>query len=122
MFIYKKLHSMKIDCLQKCMQCKTDRSAKCLVAKNSKGLTSRCQTCKRKQKWCTVLQEKPNIQQGRTVLHRGGSWDHLVVKLHVKFKSPEMVPDDTSDEAEGSSLVPAAGEEDVKGKEKEKIP
>ena len=32
-----------------------------------------------------------------------------------------MVPDDTGDEAEGSSLVPAAGEEDVKGKGKEKI-
>ena len=56
------------------------------------------------------------------MLHCRGSWDHLAVKLHVKFKSPEMVLDDTSDEAEGSSLVPATGEEDVKGKEKEKIP
>ena len=45
-----------------------------------------------------------------------------MVKLHVKFKSPEMIPDDTSDEAEGLSLVPAAGEKDVKGKGKEKIP
>ena len=56
------------------------------------------------------------------MLHCGGSWDHLAVKLHVKFKSLEMVPDNTGDEAEGSSLVPAAGEEDVKGKGKEKIP
>ena len=56
------------------------------------------------------------------MLHCRGSWDHLVVKLHVKFKSPEMVPDDTGEETEGLSLVPAAGEEDVKGKGKEKIP
>ena len=69
-----------------------------------------------------ALRKKPNIQQGRMVLHCRGSWDHLAVKLHVKFKSPEMVLDDTSDEAEGSSLVPATGEEDVKGKGKEKIP
>ena len=35
-----KLHSTKIDCLQKYMQCKTNHLAKCLVAKNSKGLFS----------------------------------------------------------------------------------
>ena len=52
------------------------------------------------------------------VLHAGGSWDHLTVKLQVKIKSAEMVPDDTGGEGEGSSLVPAAGEDDVKAKAK----
>jgi hypothetical protein len=86
-----------------------------------KDLISRCQTCKQKQKRCTALRERPNIHRGRTALYLRGSWDHLAVKLHVKFKSPEMVPDDTGDESEGSSLLPAAGKEGVKGKGKEKM-
>ena len=36
----------------------------------------------------------------------------------MKIKSAEMVPDDTGGEGEGSSLVPAAGEDDVKAKVK----
>ena len=103
------------------MQCNTNALVKCLVAKNTKGFISGCQSCKQKRRRCTVLREKPAIWQGSMVLHAGGSWDHLVAKLQVKIKSAEMVPDDTGDEGEGLSLVPAAGEDDVKAKVKAKM-
>jgi hypothetical protein len=41
-----------------------------------------------------------------------------VVKLKVTIQSPEMVPDDTSDEAEEPSLVPLVAKVDMKGKGK----
>ena len=118
MFINNRILLATIECLQKCMQCNTNPSVKCLVAKNAKGFISECQSCKQKRKHCTVLRKKPSIQRGSMVLYAGGSWDHLAVKLQVKIKSAEMVPDDTGDKGKGSSLVPVAGEDNVKAKAK----
>ena len=55
-------------------------------------------------------------------MHPSGEWDHLAVKLRVQFKLPAMVPDGTDDEAEGFTVGPIVGKDDVEWKEKAGIP
>ena len=51
-------------------------------------------------------------------MHPSSKWDHLAVKLHVQFKSPVMVPDGTNDEAEGFTVGPIIGNDNVEWKVK----